>query len=230
MYEKYEPSLKLKQVIREKIEEYLKRAEELKKIIRGVPIEETPAPVSSGTSVQVVKPKGSAENVEKNDQEYSKMQEQLSQVIVTEKPNVKWDDVAGLDSAKNAIKEAVILPIEFPHFFVGKRQTWSGFLLYGPPGTGKSFLAKAVATEVKSTFFTVSSSALISKYMGESEKMVATLFSMAHEMAPSIIFIDEIDSLCGERGGSGEHESSRRVKTEFLVCTFEKYQIFCLYY
>ena len=73
--------------------------------------------------------------------------------IVTEKPDVKWDDVAGLTSAKEALKEAVILPVKFPQFFTGKRKAWSGFLLYGPPGTGKSFLAKAVATEADSTFF-----------------------------------------------------------------------------
>lgn len=78
--------------------------------------------------------------------------------------------MAGLERAKEALKEAVILPIKFPHLFVGKRQPWKGILLYGPPGTGKSFLAKAVATEANSTFFSVSSSDLVSKWMGESER------------------------------------------------------------
>jgi vacuolar protein-sorting-associated protein 4 len=80
--------------------------------------------------------------------------------------------VAGLEGAKEALKEAVILPIKFPHLFVGARQPWKGILLYGPPGTGKSYLAKAVATEANSTFFSVSSSDLVSKWMGESERCV----------------------------------------------------------
>ncbi len=90
--------------------------------------------------------------------------------ILSETPNVQWSDVAGLAQAKEALKEAVILPIKFPHLFTGKRTPWRGILLYGPPGTGKSFLAKAVATEAKSTFFSVSSSDLVSKWMGESER------------------------------------------------------------
>lgn len=98
-----------------------------------------------------------------------------SGAIVHETPNVKWDDVAGLESAKESLKEAVILPIKFPHLFTGKRTPWRGILLYGPPGTGKSYLAKAVATEAKSTFFAVSSSDLVSKWMGESERYVVFL-------------------------------------------------------
>jgi vacuolar protein-sorting-associated protein 4 len=88
-----------------------------------------------------------------------------------EKPNISWDQVAGLEFAKESLKEAVILPIKFPNLFVGKRTPWKGILLYGPPGTGKSFLAKAVATEAKNvTFFSISSSDLVSKWMGESER------------------------------------------------------------
>ena len=136
--------------------------------------------------------------------------------IISETPNVSWDDVAGLDSAKEALKEAVILPIKFPHLFTGKRTPWRGILLYGPPGTGKSFLAKAVATEAKSTFFSVSSSDLVSKWMGESERLVKQLFTMAREQKPAIIFIDEVDSLAGTRG-EGESEASRRIKTELCV-------------
>lgn len=140
----------------------------------------------------------------------------LLETIVSEKPNVHWDDIAGLFEAKKSLNEALIMPIKYPDFFQGNVQPWKGILLYGPPGTGKTFLAKACATECDSTFFSVSSSDLMSKYLGESEKLIKELFAKANEKAPSIIFIDEIDSMCGNRS-EGENESSRRVKTEFLV-------------
>eukprot|EP00421_Protoceratium_reticulatum_P018626 CAMPEP_0168378980 /NCGR_PEP_ID=MMETSP0228-20121227/11609_1 /TAXON_ID=133427 /ORGANISM="Protoceratium reticulatum, Strain CCCM 535 (=CCMP 1889)" /LENGTH=386 /DNA_ID=CAMNT_0008392001 /DNA_START=45 /DNA_END=1201 /DNA_ORIENTATION=- len=136
---------------------------------------------------------------------------------MTEKPNVRWDDVAGLKVAKDALQETVILPARFPQLFTGKREPWHGVLLYGPPGTGKSFLAKACATEANSTFFSISSSDLVSKWMGESERLVRSLFEMARENRPAVIFIDEVDSLCGARGQSGESDSARRIKTEFLA-------------
>jgi vacuolar protein-sorting-associated protein 4 len=119
--------------------------------------------------------------------------------ILGEKPNVKWDDVAGLLEAKKALYEALVLPIKLPDFFTGNVEPWKGILLYGPPGTGKTFLAKACATECESTFFNISSSDLMSKYVGESEKHIKNLFKLANEKAPSIIFIDEIDSMCGSR-------------------------------
>uniref|UniRef100_A0A803NW22 AAA+ ATPase domain-containing protein n=1 Tax=Cannabis sativa TaxID=3483 RepID=A0A803NW22_CANSA len=159
------------------------------------------------------KPKGG----DGEDPEQAKLRAGLDSVIIREKPDVKWNDVAGLESAKQALQEAVILPVKFPQFFTGKRRPWRAFLLYGPPGTGKSYLAKAVATEADSTFFSVSSSDLVSKWMGESEKLVSNLFQMARDSAPSIIFIDEIDSLCGQRGQGNESEASRRIKTELLV-------------
>ncbi|KAI0388648.1 AAA-domain-containing protein [Xylariaceae sp. FL0594] len=137
--------------------------------------------------------------------------------IVVEGDRVHWNDVAGLEVAKSALKEAVVYPFLRPDLFMGLREPARGMLLFGPPGTGKTMLARAVATESKSTFFSISASSLTSKYLGESEKLVRALFALAKAMAPSIIFVDEIDSLLSQRSGSGDHEATRRIKTEFLI-------------
>ncbi|KAI1438180.1 P-loop containing nucleoside triphosphate hydrolase protein [Xylaria sp. CBS 124048] len=137
--------------------------------------------------------------------------------IVVEGDEVHWSDVAGLEIAKNALREAVVYPFLRPDLFMGLREPARGMLLFGPPGTGKTMLARAVATESKSTFFSISASSLTSKYLGESEKLVRALFALARVMAPSIIFVDEIDSLLSQRSGSGDHETTRRIKTEFLI-------------
>ncbi|RDL31846.1 putative SAP1-member of the AAA-protein family [Venustampulla echinocandica] len=142
---------------------------------------------------------------------------QIFNEIVVHGDEVHWDDVAGLDIAKNALKEAVVYPFLRPDLFMGLREPARGMLLFGPPGTGKTMLARAVATESKSTFFSISASSLTSKYLGESEKLVRALFTLAKSLAPSIIFVDEIDSLLSSRSGSGEHEATRRIKTEFLI-------------
>ncbi|XP_041646457.1 vacuolar protein sorting-associated protein 4B-like [Cheilinus undulatus] len=201
-----------KDSIRMKCKDYLERAEQLKECLKKKEKSPPAKPVKESQSDDKDNEDGDGEDAEKK-----KFQEQLSGAIVMEKPNIKWDDVAGLEGAKEALKEAVILPIKFPHLFQGKRKPWRGILLFGPPGTGKSYLAKAVATEANnSTFFSISSSDLVSKWLGESEKLVKNLFSLARQHKPSIIFIDEIDSLCGSRS-ENESEAARRIKTEFLV-------------
>jgi fidgetin-like protein 1 len=141
---------------------------------------------------------------------------QILNEVVVKGDEVHWDDVAGLEAAKTALKEAVVYPFLRPDLFMGLREPARGMLLFGPPGTGKTMLARAVATESRSTFFSISASSLTSKYLGESEKLVRALFSLAKSLAPSIIFVDEIDSLLSSRSGS-ENEATRRIKTEFLI-------------
>nr|XP_042912754.1 vacuolar protein sorting-associated protein 4 isoform X2 [Parasteatoda tepidariorum] len=210
---KYEAqSDKAKESIRAKCVQYLERAEKLKKYLK----DKQKKPIKDTEDGPTSKNSGNSSDSD-DDPEKKKLTHQLEGAIVVEKPNIKWSDVAGLEGAKEALKEAVILPIKFPHLFTGKRKPWKGILLFGPPGTGKSFLAKAVATEANnSTFFSVSSSSLVSKWLGESEKLVKNLFEMGRQQKPSIIFIDEIDSLCSSRSDN-ESESARRIKTEFLV-------------
>eukprot|EP00698_Gefionella_okellyi_P003867 TRINITY_DN13586_c0_g1_i1.p1 TRINITY_DN13586_c0_g1~~TRINITY_DN13586_c0_g1_i1.p1 ORF type:complete len:443 (-),score=83.64 TRINITY_DN13586_c0_g1_i1:68-1396(-) len=212
---KYEKNARSRDAIQKKVEGYFVRAEELKQFVQG------DKKGSSGGGAAGGGPKAShsdADQVKAGDEDpdRARLRGALDGAIVKEKPNVRWDDVAGLEGAKAALREAVILPVKFPHLFTGKRQPWKGILLYGPPGTGKSHLAKAVATEVDSTFFSVSSSDLVSKWLGESERLVRNLFEMARDAKPAIIFIDEVDSLCGSRSDQ-ESESARRIKTEFLV-------------
>ncbi len=136
--------------------------------------------------------------------------------IVDSKPGVKFSDVVGLDGAKQILKEIIIIPNLRPDLFTGLRSPPRGLLLFGPPGTGKTMIAKAVATECQCTFFNISASSLTSKYIGESEKLVRALFELAFEKTPSVVFIDEIESILSKRK-EDENEAMKRLKTEFLI-------------
>ncbi|KJH50342.1 ATPase, AAA family [Dictyocaulus viviparus] len=129
---------------------------------------------------------------------------------------IGWSDVAGLEGAKKALREIVVLPFKRPDMFKGIRAPPKGVLLFGPPGTGKTMIGRCVASQCNATFFNISASSLTSKWVGEGEKLVRALFSVARLKLPSVIFIDEVDSLLSSRS-EVEHESSRRIKTEFLV-------------
>eukprot|EP00605_Chrysophyceae_sp_TOSAG23-4_P002949 GSChrysophyteH1.ASY1.ANO1.3248.1 assembled CDS len=146
----------------------------------------------------------------------------ISREIYQSSTHVTFDDIIALDDAKALLFEAVQLPLKFPFLFSGLLRPWKGILLHGPPGTGKTLLARAVAAECKTTFFNISASTLVSKWRGDSEKLVRALFELARYHSPSTVFLDEIDSILGSRGGGGdgagaEHEASRRMKTELLI-------------
>ncbi|XP_023326776.1 spastin [Eurytemora carolleeae] len=140
----------------------------------------------------------------------------LDEVVPKSSTGVKFADVSGQEKAKSALHEMVVLPSLRPELFTGLRSPARGLLLFGPPGNGKTLLARALATEAQCNLVNISSSSLTSKWVGEGEKLVRTLFSVARAIQPVIIFIDEIDSLLSERR-TGEHEAMRRIKTEFLL-------------
>ncbi|XP_008282869.1 fidgetin-like protein 1 [Stegastes partitus] len=145
-----------------------------------------------------------------------KIVELIMSEIMDHGPPVAWDDIAGLEFAKTTIKEIVVWPMLRPDIFTGLRGPPKGILLFGPPGTGKTLIGKCIACQSGATFFSISASSLTSKWVGEGEKMVRALFAIARCHQPAVIFIDEIDSLLSQRT-DGEHDSSRRIKTEFLV-------------
>nr|KYP64274.1 Spastin [Cajanus cajan] len=146
----------------------------------------------------------------------SKLVEMINTAIVDRSPSVRWEDVAGLEKAKQALMEMVILPTKRRDLFTGLRRPARGLLLFGPPGNGKTMLAKAVASESQATFFNVTAASLTSKWVGEGEKLVRTLFMVAISRQPSVIFIDEIDSIMSTRLAN-ENDASRRLKSEFLI-------------
>jgi transitional endoplasmic reticulum ATPase len=139
--------------------------------------------------------------------------------IMIQVPNVTWDDIGGVDEVRTRLREGVELPLKSPKSFqrLGIRPA-KGFLLFGPPGTGKTLLAKAVARESQANFVATKSSDLLSKWYGESEQQVSRLFARARQVAPTVIFIDEIDSLAPVRGGGlGEPAVTERVVNTILA-------------
>ncbi|KAK7265565.1 hypothetical protein RJT34_33186 [Clitoria ternatea] len=143
----------------------------------------------------------------------------LADVIPPSDIDVTFDDIGALENVKDTLKELVMLPLQRPELFCKGQLTkpCKGILLFGPPGTGKTMLAKAIATEAGANFINISMSSITSKWFGEGEKYVKAVFSLASKISPSVIFVDEVDSMLGRRENPGEHEAMRKMKNEFMV-------------
>jgi len=143
----------------------------------------------------------------------------LADVIPPSDIGVTFEDIGALENVKDTLKELVMLPLQRPELFCKGQLTkpCKGILLFGPPGTGKTMLAKAVATEAGANFINISMSSITSKWFGEGEKYVKVVFSLASKISPSVIFVDEVDSMLGRRESPGEHEAMRKMKNEFMV-------------
>ncbi|XP_041993023.1 uncharacterized protein LOC121743737 isoform X1 [Salvia splendens] len=143
----------------------------------------------------------------------------LAEVISPGDIGVSFDDIGALENVKETLKEVVMLPLQRPELFnKGQlRKPCKGVLLFGPPGTGKTMLAKAVATEAGANFINISTSSITSKWFGEGEKYVKAVFTLASKISPSVIFVDEVDSMLRKRESQGEHEAMRKMKNEFMV-------------
>ena len=148
-----------------------------------------------------------------------KMIELIESEILDNSPKLSWSDISGLEAPKAKIIEMIVWPFSNPEIFTGIRAPPRGLLLFGPPGTGKTMIGKAIASDTNFIFFSISASSLTSKWVGEGEKMVKTLFAIAAAYQPAVVFIDEVDSLLCSRSDN-ENEASRRIKTEFL-CQME---------
>ena len=153
------------------------------------------------------------------DQALKRVQPSAMREVMVQMPTVRWEDIGGVDEARERLREGVELPLKHPDAFrrLGIRPA-KGFLLYGPPGTGKTLLAKATAREAEANFIATKSSDLLSKWYGESEQQIARLFARARQVAPTVIFIDELDSLVPARGGGlGEPQVTERVVNTILA-------------
>lgn len=146
------------------------------------------------------------------------MQPSAMREVLIEKPNVKWEDIGALESAKQELKEAVEWPLKYGKVFEHMdAKPPKGILLYGPPGTGKTMLAKAVATESEANFISVKGPEFLNKWVGESEKAVRDTFRKARQASPCVIFIDEIDSIAPERGTGSDSNVTERVISQMLT-------------
>ncbi|TFG24720.1 MAG: AAA family ATPase [Promethearchaeota archaeon] len=202
----------MRQNVQKSAEDYISRAKILRLKVSGKSTRRGTA--STGTFGSAAdKSEAKEEGVSEEEQELLDM---ISGTIVTESPNVRWIEIAGLENCKQSLREAIVLPMIKPELFTGARKPWAGILLFGPPGCGKTLLAKAAATECNATFFSASSADLLSKWLGESEKLIGALFKVARLKAPSLIFMDEIDSIATKRGEGTESGGERRVKTQLL--------------
>ncbi|XP_073010645.1 uncharacterized protein [Typha latifolia] len=143
----------------------------------------------------------------------------ISAVVPADEIGVKFDDIGALEDVKRTLDELVTLPMRRPELFTHGNllRPCKGILLFGPPGTGKTLLAKALATEAGANFISITGSTLTSKWFGDAEKLTKALFSFATRLAPVIVFVDEVDSLLGARGGAFEHEATRRMRNEFMA-------------
>ncbi|KAK6089573.1 hypothetical protein P3W45_001455 [Vairimorpha bombi] len=171
---------------------------------------------ASNKMVQNYKKESSNKDIDEDSNVETHILDRIKSEIVESVNNIKWDDIVGLDNVKRIINEIVLWPMLRPDLFKGLRGPPKGLMLFGPPGTGKTMIGKCIASQCKATFFSISASSLTSKWVGEGEKMVRALFYLGRKMQPSVIFIDEIDSLLSQRT-ENENEGSRRIKTEFLV-------------
>ncbi|WOL14679.1 ribosome biogenesis ATPase RIX7-like isoform X1 [Canna indica] len=142
----------------------------------------------------------------------------ILEVIPANEIGVTFDDIGALDETKESLQELIMLPLKRPDLFKGGLlKPCRGILLFGPPGTGKTMLAKAIANEAGASFINVSMSTITSKWFGEDEKNVKALFTVAAKVAPTIIFVDEVDGMLGQRTRVGEHEAMRKIKNEFMT-------------
>ena len=212
---KYEMSLPQSKILYSKILDCLDRAEAIKGIA-----DEHKGESTNSNSASAVKAKGKTKDKnenDKDDKDSDKVQIGNS-IFVATSPNVKFDDIIGLAETKKLLQAALVWPIKFADIYTANDTSASrSMLLYGPPGTGKTQLAKAVATEMKCSFITVSSTDIMSKWLGDSEKIIRRIFEIAREKAPTVMFFDEVDGILSSRTDSNTSEAANKVKNEILT-------------